>query len=124
MPRFARGLIVLTALAVAAPAVAQLPYEPMTVSDEAPKTAVGPERGASESTDFRMPRATIRPASASPPAGMIAAMPLADRLTMGVGRFSVLEEPRVRTHTESAYRAAEVRRRERGIAAVGISLNF
>ena len=124
MPRFARGLIVLTALA-AAPSAAQLPYEPMMPAVEAPKAVAGPRApAASESTDFRMPRATLRQAADPVPAGMVAAMPLNDRLTMGVGRFSVLEEPRVRTNTEPAYRAAEVRRRESGIAAVGISLNF
>jgi hypothetical protein len=124
MPRFARGLIIFTASA-ATPAAAQLPYEPMPVAAEAPKAGAGPgAQAASESTDFRMPRATLRQAADPIPAGMVAAMPLNDRLTMGVGRFSVLEEPRVRTNTEPAHRAAEVRRRESGIAAVGISLNF
>lgn len=124
MPRFACGLIVFTATALAAPAAAQLSHEPMVVA-EAPQQAAPPQmQVATESTDFRMPRATMRSSAAAAPAGMIAAMPLADRLTMGVGRFSVVEEPRVRTHTEPAYRATEVRRRESGIAAVGISLNF
>lgn len=124
MPRFARGLIVITALA-AAPAVAQLPYEAMPVADEAPAAKSSPQaRPAGESADFRIPRAALRPAPAPLPRGMVAAMPLDDGLIVGVGRFSVLEEPRVRTNTEPAYRAAEVRRRESGIAAVGISLNF
>jgi len=124
MPRFARGLIVFTALA-AAPAAAQLPYEAMKVADESPQASPRPQaRPASDSADFRMPRATMRQAATPIPAGMVAAMPLNDRLIMGVGRFTVLEESRVRTNTEPAYRAAEVRRRESGIAAVGISLNF
>lgn len=123
MPSIARGLIVFTALA-APPAVAQLPYEPMPVAAEAPQPKSLPQTSAAgESAEFRIPRA-LRPAPSSLPAGMVAAMPLNDRLIMGVGRFSVLEEPRVRTNVEPAHRAAEVRRRERGIAAVGISLNF
>ena len=118
MPRFARGLIVFTALA-ATPAVAQLPYEPIPAAAEAPQA-----KPTGEAAEFRIPRAALRPSPSPLPAGMVAAMPLNDRLTMAVGRFSVLEEPRVRTNVEPAYRAAEVRRRESGIAAVGISLNF
>ena len=124
MPSIARGLIVFTALA-ATPAVAQLRYEPVPVAAEAPQPkSLQQTSAAGESAEFRIPRAALRPAPSPLPAGMVAAMPLNDRLIMGVGRFSVLEEPRVRTNVEPAHRAAEVRRRERGIAAVGISLNF
>ena len=122
MPSIARGLLIFTAL-TASPAVAQLPYEPVAVARETPP-AKPQASAAGKSAEFRMPRAAMRLAPSELPAGMVAAMPLNDRLTMSVGRFSVLDEPRVRTNVEPAYRAAEVRRRESGIAAVGISLSF
>ena len=51
-------------------------------------------------------------------------LPLAGNMQLGIGRFSVPEPPRPRTHTEPMTRAAEVPRRQRGIAAVGLSLRF
>ena len=52
------------------------------------------------------------------------AMPMAGNLHFGVGRYAVLEPARPRTHTEPIARSAEIARRHRGIAAVGISLRF
>jgi hypothetical protein len=51
-------------------------------------------------------------------------LPLAGNLQLGVGRFSVPEPPRPRTHTEPISRSADVPRRHRGVAAVGLSLRF
>lgn len=51
-------------------------------------------------------------------------MPVAGNLQLGVGRFSVSEQPRPRTHTEPLARGADIARRDRGIAAVGLSLRF
>jgi hypothetical protein len=51
-------------------------------------------------------------------------LPLTGNLQFGVGRFSVVELPRPRTHTEPISRMADVPRRHRGIAAVGLSLRF
>lgn len=121
MPRLARGLIVLPFLALASPAAAQLRYDPLVVGFNSSPHA---QTGRATLPDFRMPRGDLREAGAPPRNGLIAAMPLSERVTIGVGRFSVLEQPRVRTHTESTNRAAEVRRRERGIAAVGVNFSF
>jgi hypothetical protein len=52
------------------------------------------------------------------------AMPVADNLHVGVGRFSGPELTRPRTHTEPIGRTGEIGRRERGRAAVGLSLRF
>jgi hypothetical protein len=43
---------------------------------------------------------------------------------IAVGRFSVIEPPRPRTHTERERSPTSVLPRERGIAAVGLSLRF
>ena len=51
-------------------------------------------------------------------------LPLTGNLQVGVGRFSVPEPARPRTHTEPISRSADVPRRHRGIAAVGLSLRF
>ncbi|HTU10597.1 MAG TPA: hypothetical protein VMG08_06815 [Allosphingosinicella sp.] len=51
-------------------------------------------------------------------------MPVVDRLHVGVGRFGVTEPARPRTHTEPIGRAADVSRRDRGIAAVGLFMRF
>ncbi|HYD13344.1 MAG TPA: hypothetical protein VEC11_10900 [Allosphingosinicella sp.] len=51
-------------------------------------------------------------------------LPLAGNMHFGVGRFSVPEPARPRTHTEPISRTADIGRRHRGIAAVGLSLRF
>ncbi len=51
-------------------------------------------------------------------------MPLADNMQVGVGRFAVPEPARPPTHTEPIARTADIARRHRGIAAVGLSLRF
>ena len=62
------------------------------------------------------------------PAGVMqngrVAVPVAGNLHVGVGRYSVVEPARARTHTESIARTADIARRDRGIAAVGLSLRF
>jgi hypothetical protein len=52
------------------------------------------------------------------------AVPVAGNFHIGVGRFSVLAPARPRTHTEPIGRAGDIARRNRGIAAVGLSLRF
>ncbi|HYJ52602.1 MAG TPA: hypothetical protein VEW04_05465 [Allosphingosinicella sp.] len=71
-----------------------------------------------------MPRGDFREGSAPARNGLIGAVSLDDRTVIGVGRFSVLEVARPRTHTEPERRPADVRRRDQGIAAVGISYSF
>ncbi len=52
------------------------------------------------------------------------AMPVAANLHLGVGRYSVVEPARPRSHTEPISRTSDIARRDRGIAAVGLSLRF
>ena len=71
-----------------------------------------------------MPRGDLRESGTPPRSGLIGAVSLDDRLLIGVGRFNVPELARPRTYTEPERRPADVRRRDRGIAAVGISYSF
>jgi hypothetical protein len=70
------------------------------------------------------PPARIWRAPPGPMQGGRFGLPLAGNVQVGVGRFSVLEPARPRTHTEPIARGAEIGRRSRGIAAVGVSLRF
>jgi hypothetical protein len=51
-------------------------------------------------------------------------VPLAGNLHVGVGRFSGPDATRPRTHTEPIGRTADIARRDRGMAAIGLSLRF
>lgn len=51
-------------------------------------------------------------------------MPVAGNLHIGVGRFSVPAPARPRTHTEPIGRTGDIARRNRGVAAIGLSLRF
>jgi hypothetical protein len=70
------------------------------------------------------PRLPYRPAPAPFPGGIVGAVPLAPNMQLSIGRFTIAEPARPRTHTEPAHRLADMRRQERGIAAIGLSLNF
>ena len=87
----------------------------------APSITAVPQQAAR--MDFRMPRGEF----AEPPGplrnGLIGAS-LDERTLIGVGRFTVVELARPRTHTEPERRPGDVRRRHQGIAAVGISYSF
>lgn len=115
------GVILIFGTALAAPAAAQLPYAPLLVVEE---PIVSPLSRRAPPPSFRMPRGDLREAPGPSRNGLLAALPLADNVTLGVGRFRSVDAPRPRAHMEPAHRAAEVRRRERGIAAVGVSLRF
>ncbi|TMJ18762.1 MAG: hypothetical protein E6G92_02665 [Alphaproteobacteria bacterium] len=87
--------------------------------------ATGPAaQRASGTSDFRIGQAVLREAGPALPRGLIGTVDLAERLRLGVGRFSVPELARPRNHTEPERRPADVRRRDQGIAAVGISYSF
>jgi hypothetical protein len=74
---------------------------------------------------FGMSRLDWREAAGEAPrGGLIATVPLAPDLQVALGRFTVVELARPRTHTETERRPADVRRRDNGIAAVGISYRF
>ena len=59
-----------------------------------------------------------------PLAGGRLGLPIAGNLQLGVGRFAGPELTRPRTHTEPIGRTTEIGRRQRGMAAVGLSLRF
>jgi hypothetical protein len=110
MPRAAFCCLILLSLPVAAGA-----------QDRATGDAVQRASGAS---DFRIRQAVLHEADPALPRGLIGAVDLAERLRLGVGRFSVPELARPRNHTEPERRPADLRRRDQGIAAVGISYSF
>jgi hypothetical protein len=74
--------------------------------------------------DFRISRGDLREAGAPARGGLIGAVSLDERFLIGIGRFNVPELARPRSHTEPERRPGDVRRRDRGIAAVGISYSF
>jgi hypothetical protein len=73
---------------------------------------------------FTLPRGDFRDAGEPRRNGLIAALPVDDRLTIGIGRFRVGEIARPRTNMEPERAPLDPRRRDRGIAAVGMSLRF
>lgn len=78
----------------------------------------------SGSPDLRMTRGDLRLFGQPPPGGLIATLPVVDNLQFGVGRFAVLELAGPRTNLEPERRPADMRRRDRGIMAVGLSFRF
>ncbi|MFN3943321.1 MAG: hypothetical protein ACK4K7_00160 [Allosphingosinicella sp.] len=56
--------------------------------------------------------------------GLVASVEVEDGVTIGLGRFSVTEIARPRSNVESLGRAADIRQRDRNIAAVGLQLRF
>ncbi len=120
MPRLARCcLILLPALATGAEAQS-LPTS--LVARDGP-SLYGAAR-APVLPDFRISEGDLREAGRPPRSGLIAAVPLGRRVHLGVGRFAVPELARPRSHTEPQHRAADIRRRDRGIAAMGVSVRF
>lgn len=73
--------------------------------------------------DFRMPRGDYRQPPGPVRNGLIGAVPLGRNLQVAVGRFAIPEVARPRTHMEHDSRP-DVRRRDRGMAAVGFSFRF
>ena len=68
--------------------------------------------------DFRMPRGDYRMLPGPVRGGLIGAVPLGRNLQVAVGRFAVpnFSAPRIEP--------AEIRRRDRSVAAVGFALRF
>lgn len=73
---------------------------------------------------FQAPPGDLRTPGAPSRNGLIAAVPLDRNLEIGVGRFLVPQIARPRTHMEAERQPNSVRPRDRGIAAVGLSLRF
>lgn len=87
---------------------------------EAMITIVAPRRNLPTFRIVEDPTQPGRP----PRNGLIAAWPVDDNLTIGVGRFVVTDPARPRTNMESDRQSTSFRSRERGVAAVGMSLRF
>jgi hypothetical protein len=120
MPAHGRALLFLIALAGAGPAAAQLGYDPLIVANDSMPWI--PSRQAPP-PDFRMNRGDLREAPGPARGGLIAALPIRENVTLGVGRFAS-SAPRPRSHVEPEPRPGELRHRERGVAAVGVSIRF
>jgi hypothetical protein len=74
--------------------------------------------------DFRMPDGDLRLAGEPRRNGLIASVPIDERLQVGIGRFRVSEIAQARTHTESDRNAGTMAPRQRSIAGFGLSLRF
>src|SRR5690348_16291282 len=83
-----------------------------------------PPRSPSPQRPVAQPRAELWREPESPVRDGRFAMPLADNLHLGIGRFSGPEVRRPRTHTEPVWQSGDMTRRDRGRAAVGLSLRF
>jgi len=68
----------------------------------------------------------IQPRIATPTrrSGMLGVVPIAANIELGIGRYGVQEIARPRTHVEAERYPTDVRRRDRGIAGVGLKLRF
>lgn len=88
----------------------------------APATAAPPP--AAPAAEAPPPRAPYRPPPAPFTGGIVGAVPLAPNMRVSIGRITIAEPARARTHTEPHHRLADIRRGERGIAAIGLSLSF
>jgi hypothetical protein len=78
----------------------------------------------SRGPQFRMPQDALRGPAVPRRNGLIAAFPIDRHVEIGIGRFRVVDQARPRTNTEFERQPMSVRPRERGIAAVGMSLRF
>ena len=72
--------------------------------------------------DFSPPRGDLREVGEPRRNGLIAAIPVGDDVQIGIGRFRVAELARSRSHMEPERSPTDMRRRERGVAAIGLSL--
>lgn len=116
--RFRPAPAIACALLAAAPAAAQTSGAAL----------VGPlERlpaAAPRLPNFQPPEGDLREPGAPRRNGLIASWRIDEDLQIGIGRFTVPEIARPRTHMESERNPTAVRSRDRGIAAVGFSLRF
>jgi len=120
----ARHLAQLTAvLAVAVPSSAQSQIVGTGLADISNRASA-----RSFSTErlpaFQAPVGDLRSFGVPARSGLIAAVPLRRNLDIGVGRFQVSDHARPRSYMESERQPTTVRTRDRGIAAVGVSVRF
>jgi len=107
-------------LLTAAPAVAQLSAAQLVGPVDRPPI-VSPRTRPPE---FRVPDGDLRRAGEPQRNGLIAAVPVNRNLQIGIGRFRVVDDARVRTHTEHDRNPTAIVPRQRSIAGVGFSLRF
>lgn len=78
----------------------------------------------SAAPDFRMVRGDFRETDLVVRDELVPAIPVATNLHLRLGRFRIIEPARPRTHLEAERAPTDMHRRERGIAAVGLSYRF
>ena len=83
-----------------------------------------PRRNARLVQNFTAPAGDFRQTGNVRRNGLIASYPVDRNLEIGIGRFRVAEPARPRTHMEPERAPTDFRRRERGVAAIGMSLRF
>ena len=120
-PRWCRFALVLMILSWPAAAAAQSATAVLVGPTDPTLHSIAPP---SSLPDFRMPRGDYRQPPGPVRNGLLGAVPLRSNLQVAVGRFMIPEVARPRTHMEHDARPADVRRRDRGMAAVGFSLRF
>ena len=120
--RLPAALTLPLALLAAVPAAAQTSGAALLRPMEAPSGSSSATR--STLPDFTGPEGDLRRGGDIRRSGLIAAYQIAPNVQVGVGRFSVPELARPRTHMERDRNPTAVRSRDRGIAAVGFSLSF
>jgi hypothetical protein len=74
--------------------------------------------------NFRMPGEDLREVGRPPRSGLVATLPVADNLNIGVGRFAIPEPAGRRSNMESERRPTDMRRRDRAVAAIAFSFRF
>ncbi len=101
---------------LASPASAQIDLSTGMVTGVRPPARLMP--------NFAAPAGDFRQVGTPRRSGLIAAFPIDENLQIGLGRFRVAEPARPRTHMEPERAPTDLRRRERGVAAIGMSLRF
>jgi hypothetical protein len=83
-----------------------------------------PRPGARLVPSFTPPAGDFRQTGNVRRNGLIASYPVDRNLEIGIGRVRVAEPARPRTYMEPERAPTDLRRRERGVAAIGMSLRF
>ncbi len=109
-----------TSLALISPATAQLRSGPIDTSPAGPPI----DREARLMPSFDGFSGDFRNAGLPRRSGLIAAFQVDEDIHVGIGRFRVAEPPKPRTNMEAERAPTDLRRRERGVAAIGMSLRF
>ena len=110
--------VIACALLAASPAAAQTSGAALIGPVEPPSTT------APRLPEFRAPEGDLRDPGSPRRNGLIAAWRINDNLQIGIGRYTVPEIARPRTHIESERNPTAVRSRDSRVAAVGFSLRF